>query len=242
MTDMDRYTQELRDALAAKDARIAELEANLNGCEHDLASCESDRAALEHAMTLLAAREAELAEVREQNRMLDEDVVGLSHNISNIEPILAAKDARIAELEVAKYPGCKLLSLGDACPCKICDLERRLAAREAELATWAPVLNGWTPKTLADELQAHVDVVAALECGDGYDAPADIAARLLNRVATSEAELATVRGALEDIREWVAYRKDYSVVCRELTERLVAALAALAATPPRRTPDATEEK
>jgi hypothetical protein len=215
--------------LAAKDVRIAALEA-------DWARVSRIRA------EVLAAREAELATLREQNRMLDEDVVGLSHNISNIEPILAAKDARIAELEVAKYPGCKLLSLGDACPCKICDLERRLAAREAELATWAPVLNGWTPKTLADELQAHVDVVAALECGDGYDAPADIAARLLNRVATSEAELATVRGALEDIREWVAYRKDYSVVCRELTERLVAALAALAATPPRRTPDATEEK
>jgi DNA repair exonuclease SbcCD ATPase subunit len=50
------------------------------------------------------------------------------------ETALAAKDARIAELEVAKYPGCKLLSLGDTCPCKICDLERKLAAREAELA------------------------------------------------------------------------------------------------------------
>jgi hypothetical protein len=44
-----------------------------------------------------------------------------------VATITAERDA----LLVAKYPGCKVLSLGDSCPCKICTLEReRDALRE----------------------------------------------------------------------------------------------------------------
>ena len=33
-------------------------------------------------------------------------------------------NAALAEAQAAKYPGCKVLSLGDQCPCKLCGLER----------------------------------------------------------------------------------------------------------------------
>jgi hypothetical protein len=108
----------------------------------------------------------------------------------------------IAELEVAKYHGCKLLSLGDACPCKICDLERRLAAREAELAGW---------KEEAERSHRNV-------------------AYWQGRAEQAEAELATLRGALEAIQD-DALQGECDL--QTVLNRTDAALA----TPPRRTPE-----
>lgn len=80
-----------------------------------------------------------------------------------------------------------------------------------------------TDKRMIEELQREVSrlnvLTNALRGGD------DAFMKWRERAEKAEAELATVRGQVEDIREWVAYRQDYSVVCRELTKRLDAALA-----------------
>lgn len=47
---------------------------------------------------------------------------------------LEVEAADVEQLQVVKYPGCKVLSLGDACTCKICMLEKRVDAAEADAA------------------------------------------------------------------------------------------------------------
>jgi hypothetical protein len=58
----------------------------------------------------LAEAQAELAEERKTADMYRADY--------------RTVNAALAEALAAKYPGCKVLSLGEACPCKLCSLER----------------------------------------------------------------------------------------------------------------------
>jgi hypothetical protein len=51
-----------------------------------------------------------------------------------LRSLLAERD----ELMVAKYPGCKVLSMGDDCPCKICRLEAERDTLRARLTPLTP--------------------------------------------------------------------------------------------------------
>jgi hypothetical protein len=169
---------------------------------------------------------------------------------------LAAKDARIAELEVAKYPGCKLLSLGDACSCKICDLERRLAARDAELAALRQGIDEALNITGYDDNDRIKEVAQAQErklkyCGELREEAEKwrSAASVLcgAHIGVPQAtcpvcELATLRGALEEARQWRRHRTDCHVYvpngggCTCDHDERLARIDAALATPPRRTP------
>ena len=52
----------------------------------------------------------------------------------------------------------------------------------------------------------------------------DLYGELLAAHAAVVAERDRLRAALEDMREWVDYRQNYSVVCREVLARIDAAL------------------
>jgi DNA repair exonuclease SbcCD ATPase subunit len=110
MTDMDRYTQELRDALAAKDARIAELEADWV------------RVSRIHA-EVLAAREAELAEAQAH-------IDGLEG-----EPTKALAMKWKARAEQAEAELANLHVAARKLAASFNRVDITLAAREAELAT-----------------------------------------------------------------------------------------------------------
>jgi chromosome segregation ATPase len=193
MTDMDRYTQELRDALAAKDARIAELEADWV------------RVSRIHA-EVLAAREAELAEAQAH-------IDGLEG-----EPTKALAMKWKARAEQAEAELANLHVAARKLAASFNRVDITLAAREAELATVrAGAAQAEAELATVREEAEKWRSAASVLCGAHIGVPQAIRASVVVPLMTSEAK--RLRNA----------------VVNEID-------AALTATPPRRTPDATEGK
>jgi chromosome segregation ATPase len=184
--------------------------------------------ALEAATSELAKAKASITELKAKGSALMDELGDAQRNAAQAEAARDAFHADIAGLRIA-YD----------------DLQAELAEARAEREQFrecykhevlkvqlefAPALE--QQRTRAERAEAELATVRA-----ATKAQSATVLQMSEAQVALQDELATVRGALEDIREWVAYRKDYSVICRELTERLNAALTA---TPPRRTPDATE--
>lgn len=100
-------------------------------------------------------------------------------NLGTLRRILATSEAEVkhlrteverlkaenAELTAAKYPGCKVLSLGAACPCKICALERKLAEARQVMNIVALALRAALGEGKRDS--AHCELPRGSVCNDG---------------------------------------------------------------------------
>lgn len=149
----------------------------------------------------------------------------------------------VKRLQVEKYPGCKILSLGDACTCKICTLEKRAEAAEATAAR---------ERERAEDLerlfalqQTCTDRAIALwrEATGKHDVLPDLGDLLdwlMSRIEALERCVRLARGRMRHILETASVGMPRTAV--RMTQDVIAQLDALFTPAPSAEPSGEEEK